>query len=162
MRVRSRYRNGTTSSLLLVSNPVIQFFWYEQLKQFLVERRRARRSNLRHALQLAPVEAFILGAIAKAVATIVTYPLQLSQVLLRLQESNSDNNIPTSRSSPYSGTVSCLRHLLQDKGVPALFTGLEAKLLQTCLTAALTFCTYEQLLRAVQRTLSDLKRAVKA
>lgn len=160
--------NGTTSSLLLVSNPVIQFFWYEQLKQLLVARRPSRRSSPQHGPQLAPLEAFILGAIAKAIATIVTYPLQLSQVLLRLQESNSDNFITTVTASPndrslaFSGTVSCWRHLLKNKGVPALFTGLEAKLLQTCLTAALTFCTYEQLLRFVQRALLSIKRAVQA
>ena len=154
--------NGSTSSLLLVTNPVIQFFCYEQFKQFLIVRRQRRhRSNPQHS-RLEPLEAFVLGALAKAIATIITYPLQLSQVLLRLQESNNANNIPTStsasapRSSPYNGTVSCLRYLLQARGLPALFTGLEAKLLQTCLTAALTFCTYEQLLRAVQKTLFDL------
>lgn len=159
--------NGTTSSLLLVTNPVIQFFCYEQFKQLLLVRRQQRlRSNPQHS-RLAPLEAFVLGALAKAIATIVTYPLQLSQVLLRLQESNSANNTPTStsasapRSSPYSGTLSCLRYLLRDRGLPALFTGLEAKLLQTCLTAALTFCTYEQLLRAVQKTLLDLHWALR-
>jgi adenine nucleotide transporter 17 len=154
--------NGMTSSLLLVTNPVIQFFCYEQFKQLLlVRRRRQSRSRPQHS-QLAPLEAFVLGALAKAIATIITYPLQLSQVLLRLQESNNANNTSTltsaslPHSSPYSGTVSCLRYLLQGRGLPALFTGLEAKLLQTCLTAALTFCTYEQLLRAVQKTLCGL------
>jgi adenine nucleotide transporter 17 len=38
-------------------------------------------------------------------------------------------------------------------GIEKLFTGMRAKLLQTVLTAAFTFLTYEQILGAVQSTL---------
>jgi len=131
--------NGTTTSLLLVSNPVIQFFCYEQLKQMLIRRRQGRQ-------RLTPLEAFILGALAKALSTVATYPLQLAQVLLRLQDSSDQN---------YSGTMGCLRHLAEEKGLSALFTGLKAKLLQTCMTAALTFLSYEQILSAVQSTIFE-------
>jgi len=127
--------SGTTTSLLLVSNPVIQFFCYEQLKQFLLQR--ANKSRL------SPLRAFFLGALAKAIATVVTYPLQLAQVLMRLPDNT------------YTGTMDCLVRLGNEKGAAALFVGLNAKLLQTTLTAALQFLSYEQILSLVQTTLFD-------
>jgi adenine nucleotide transporter 17 len=121
--------NGTGASLLLVSNPVLQFFVYEQ----------AKAARLKTRTNLSPVEAFCVGALAKAIATIATYPLQLAQVLLRLQKG--------------VGTWGCLKEQFDRGGVRALFTGMNAKLLQTVLTAAFTFLTYEQILRVVGATL---------
>eukprot|EP00980_Cylindrotheca_fusiformis_P007812 scaffold1669_cov129-Cylindrotheca_fusiformis.AAC.23 len=56
--------DGTSASVLLVSNPVIQFFCYEQMK--------AARMVLPKKTVLPPMEAFFLGAMAKGVATITT------------------------------------------------------------------------------------------
>lgn len=35
---------------------------------------------------MEPIEAFVVGALAKGLATVITYPLQLAQVLMRLQK----------------------------------------------------------------------------
>jgi len=121
--------NGTGASLLLVSNPVLQFFVYEQ----------AKASRLKTRAALSPIEAFCVGALAKAIATIATYPLQLAQVLLRLQKG--------------VGTWDCLKNQIDRGGVKALYTGMNAKLLQTVLTAAFTFLTYEQILKVVHAAL---------
>lgn len=123
--------NGTGTSLLLVSNPVLQFFVYEQMK--------ASRLKKTGTVTLSPIEAFCVGALAKGIATIATYPLQLAQVLLRLQKG--------------VGTWDCLKHQFDQGGVKGLYTGMNAKLLQTVLTAAFTFLTYEQILRVVRVTL---------
>lgn len=126
--------NGTGTSLLLVSNPVLQFFCYEQLKASRLQKNNSGRSTL------SPIEAFCVGALAKAVATIATYPLQLAQVLLRLENTGT-------------GTWDCLKNQFDRGGVKALYTGMNAKLLQTVLTAAFTFLTYEQILRVVRATI---------
>lgn len=158
--------NGTSTSLLLVSNPVIQHFIYEQLRLLMLGRRRELRSmkkndgrsvHIHEPTSLSFHEAFIFGAIAKTVATVVTYPLQLAQVLIRLRKnlpsaSNTygDHHDPHNSSHGkidyYSGTLSCLRQQFSSGGIQALFQGMNAKLLQTVLTAALTFLTYEQML----------------
>lgn len=135
--------NGTYASLMLVSNPVIQFFLYEQLKAIAISRHRKRRCTI------SPTEAFFMGALAKGVATLLTYPLQLTQVLLRLQQSNKGSTT----SCKYDGTLDCLVKLYSGHGLRALFTGMKAKLLQTVLTSAFTFLTYEEILRAVKVTL---------
>jgi solute carrier family 25 (peroxisomal adenine nucleotide transporter), member 17 len=114
--------HGTGASLLLVSNPVIQFFLYEEFK------------TVRDGC-LTPVQAFVGGAAAKLVATVVTYPLQLTQNLLRMQEDDE-----------YAGTWDCLTKVYKSDKMAGLFAGMRAKLLQTVLTAAFTFLTYEQII----------------
>lgn len=112
--------SGTIPSLLLVSNPAIQFMVYESLKRNMVSKGR-----------FDTYTAFLIGAVAKAVATTLTYPMQLVQSRLR------------------AGTS--LKPLIKDvKSKPlSLFRGLEAKLLQTVMTAALMFLIYEKVVRLV-------------
>jgi hypothetical protein len=62
--------SGTTPSLLLVCNPVIQFFLYDALKK--------QAKLLRPGRGISSSEAFVFGAVSKGVATVVSYPLQAS------------------------------------------------------------------------------------
>ena len=132
--------SGTGSSILLISNPVLQFFAYERLKSHQLDR--ADRANL------APLQAFVTGAIAKAIATIVTYPLQLTQTVLRLQRRPPAEH-EQEQIQQYRGIWDCLWKLYQKDGLPGWFMGMRAKLLQSVMTAAFTFLTYEQILGAV-------------
>jgi len=158
--------NGTSTSLLLVSNPIIQHFMYEQLRTIILDRRQQRHARQRKewkALSLSPLEAFLLGAVAKGIATVATYPLQLAQVLLRLQKKKlqSDQQGSNSKdihdSSIYNGTLDCLGKQFSSRGISGLFQGMNAKLLQTVLTSAFTFLTYEQTLSQVGRLYEMLK-----
>lgn len=63
--------SSTLPSLVLVSNPAIQFMIYELLK------REAQR--MLNTQQLSGTVVFILGAISKSVSTVATYPLQVVQ-----------------------------------------------------------------------------------
>ncbi|XP_023813479.1 peroxisomal membrane protein PMP34 [Oryzias latipes] len=127
--------NGTFPSLLLVLNPAIQFMIYETLKRWL------RREVSRELLSL---EVFVIGAIAKAVSTTVTYPLQTVQSILRFGQCRT----PTEKSKLLS-SLRTIKTLLVNKarkhGILGIFKGLEAKLLQTVLTAALMFLLYEKI-----------------
>ncbi|KAL7528129.1 hypothetical protein ACHAXR_003929 [Thalassiosira sp. AJA248-18] len=156
--------NGTRTSLLLVSNPIIQHFVYEQLRLWLQDgRQNRRRGECRHGRErnvLRPVEAFIFGALAKTVATVVVSPFRLAQVLLRFQRKKIQSSL-TSKSDvkntadgneiAYKGTLDCLYQQFSRGGVLALYNGINAKLLQTVLTSAFTFLTYEQTLVQVTR-----------
>ncbi|KAK5856566.1 hypothetical protein PBY51_008151 [Eleginops maclovinus] len=127
--------NGTFPSLLLVLNPAIQFMIYEGLK------RQLRRGVPR---ELSSVEVFIIGAVAKAAATIVTYPLQTIQSILRFGQFNKSTGESNLLSS--LRTIRCLLiNRVRQFGMLGLFKGLEAKLLQTVLTAALMFLLYEKI-----------------
>jgi|SaaInl74LU_5_DNA_1037368.scaffolds.fasta_scaffold06944_1 solute carrier family 25 (peroxisomal adenine nucleotide transporter), member 17 len=165
--------NGTFTSLLLVSNPIIQHFLYGQMRIRLLSlhrhRSKARSASVRNVVSLpssslTAAEAFVLGAISKMVATVATYPLQLAQVLLRLQskndiddldkdessnEPNEDNGQPNKNTKAYKGMIDCLHQQFTQGGIRGLFQGMNAKLLSTVLTAAFTFLSYEQTLLLV-------------
>ncbi|XP_046432607.1 peroxisomal membrane protein PMP34 isoform X1 [Neodiprion fabricii] len=121
---------GTFPSLLLVSNPAIQFMTYEAIK-----RRIAKNFG---TVPPPAVVFFVIGAIAKTVATTVTYPLQLAQTKLRHGHKYSDL-------SPKAGTLQILLHIFKRNGISGLYKGMEAKILQTVLTAALMFSAYEKI-----------------
>lgn len=120
---------GTMPSLLLVANPAIQFMTYEALK-----RRFSLNGHMTGLMSLA------LGATAKAVATIITYPLQVVQARLRHRGQGGVEA---------SGILPALLALCKRNGLRGLFRGLEAKLLQTVLMAALMFSTYEKITKFV-------------
>ncbi|EFA05880.1 peroxisomal membrane protein PMP34 [Tribolium castaneum] len=118
-------------SLMLVSNPAINFTIYEALK---------RRTSSRTALAF-----FVMGAISKAVSTIATYPLQVAQTRQRYNRDAKMN------------TAALLLDMVKKSGPGALFQGLEAKLLQTILSSALMFMTYEKIAQFVFTLLMNKK-----
>ncbi|KZC08344.1 PREDICTED: peroxisomal membrane protein PMP34 isoform X1 [Dufourea novaeangliae] len=129
---------GTLPSLMLVMNPAIQFMTYESIKRKVT-------ASL-HGSQPPAWMFFAIGAIAKAVATALTYPLQLVQTKLR--HGHKYPNLP-----PKAGTLQILLYILKKHGIAGLYKGMEAKLLQTVLTAALMFLAYEKISRFVFRIL---------
>ena len=157
--------HGTWSSLLLVSNPAIQYFLYEQIRVLIlgIKNRRDGGGKPASTLQLTPVEAFMLGALSKTVATVVTYPLQLAQVLIRLRKNEINNNVHDTpvlttndsrmNAKEYNGMLDCLYQQYTHGGFVSLFRGMNSKLLQTVLSAAFTFLTYEQILALVGKVL---------
>jgi len=206
--------HGTWSSLLLVSNPAIQYFLYEQIRVWVLgiksDRQLRRRRRLGRGVavvggghggretdggsipslpQLTAMEAFAFGALSKTVATVVTYPLQLAQVLIRLRNNELKNNntataVPDDgRSSSgrkitskegddddeppeeetneddakkeYDGMMDCLYRQYTRGGFRSLFQGMNSKLLQTVLSAAFTFLTYEQTLALVGKVIES-------
>lgn len=115
------------SSLLLVCNPAIQFMVYESIKR--------RLSNASGGAPPSGLLVFLAGAIAKALATSLTYPIQLAQARQRHGGSAASRR----------GLLQLLRSVVRDEGISGLFKGLNAKLLQTVLTAALMFVCYEKI-----------------
>jgi hypothetical protein len=169
----SKLWSGTLTSLLLVSNPAINHFLYEHIRNYIVNTRRYKiKKYLTHSHSLRPWEAFLIGAFAKTVATVVTYPLQLAQVLIRVQKARTKTSASSASSSSadsseclhdasspqpneqvnYRGTWDCISCLYRKGGLAALYVGMDAKLMQTVLTAAFTFLTYEQIISFVRRS----------
>lgn len=123
---------GTVPSLMLVINPAIQFMVYESLKRRVLERYST----------ISGWGVFGIGAVAKAVATVFTYPLQLVQTKLRHGSYHTENGEQLPKNV---NVLQLILFELKRNGVKGLFRGIEAKLLQTVLTAALMFLTYEKI-----------------
>ncbi|GAB5369085.1 hypothetical protein AAMO2058_001375000 [Amorphochlora amoebiformis] len=137
--------SGVIPSLWLVSNPSVQFVVYERIR-YLMDKYASSRGR-----RITPIEFFVLGAIAKAAATIATYPLQLAQSKLRVD-----------RKKIFSGTLDVIFKIIHKNGVSGLYQGATAKLWQTVLTAAFQFLTYEEVKFIVFLLLLGPKKATQA
>jgi hypothetical protein len=145
---------GLVPSLFLVSNPAIQTVTYEKLLLWyegIISR------------TCAPFEFFILAAIGKALATVLTYPLQVAQS----QQQNNAGNINADKSNAGNGHVSTaqapslitiLFNVYSKKGVSGLFSGIYAKLWQTVLNSAFMYMTYETVQRFITMVLISQRR----
>lgn len=140
--------SGTIPSLMLVINPALQFMTYEMIK---------RRVNKVYG-EVPGIVYFSVGAVAKIVSTLITYPLQVVQTKLR----HSGGRISGQKSDKNIGTIQMLMYLLKQNGVIGLYRGLEAKLLQTVLTAALMFAIYEKIAKFVMSLLMRHRKIVPA
>ena len=127
--------SGTSSSLVLVANPTIQFVLYEALK----------RSRLAVIIEHPPLLHLLNGALAKVVATIATYPMQVVQTQRRAGLLADSEKKESQRLS----LIGQLSLIVKRDGVYALFSGVESKILQTCLNAGLMFLIYEELSQQV-------------
>ena len=164
--------NGLAPSLMLVSNPSINFVVYDRLKTMAfqaknpvyetqpdamfaledipnvfvdtsiipledIEARLAQAvTYVEHANpDLSSFEYLLLGGLAKMVATLTTYPLQVAQTRLRAAKDEDKT------------TLDCLREIYTNDGVQGLYKGMNAKLVQTCLNSAFMFLLYERINR---------------
>ncbi|PWA19202.1 peroxisomal membrane protein PMP34 [Gambusia affinis] len=138
--------NGTLPSLILVLNPAVQFMIYEAMK------RKAGKGGQK----ISSAKIFLIGAIAKAIATTATYPLQTIQAILRFGQYRGDGK------GGLMGSISNIFFLFMDRikkhSFLGLYKGLEAKLLQTVLTAALMFVVYEKITAATFRLMGLSKK----
>ncbi|XP_056437829.1 peroxisomal membrane protein PMP34 [Gadus chalcogrammus] len=128
--------NSMLPSLVLVFNPAVQFMFYEAMKRKAGKGGRA----------ITSAEIFVIGAVAKAVATTGTYPLQTVQAILRFGQYKGDGKGGAFAS--LRSIVALLMDRIKKHGFLGLYKGLEAKLLQTVLTAALMFVVYEKITTA--------------
>ena len=68
---------GLGAGVLLCTNPAINYGLFEQIKKGLLRVSKARQGGTAGTLDAAP--AFLAGVVAKTVATVLTYPLQVSE-----------------------------------------------------------------------------------
>lgn len=140
---------GVFPTLIMVCNPALQFALYEGM----LARLTARRS--RTALGVIPAsatEVFILGALAKLGATVVTYPLLV--VKSRLQ---AKQDIGSDAKTRYTGTLDAILKMVRHEGVLGFYRGMSTKIVQSVFAAAVLFMTKEELVK-LARLLVERRR----
>lgn len=99
---------GLKASLVLVVNPAITYGAYERLKEI----------SLPGRTSLKPWESFLLGAVSKALATIVTQPLIVAKVGLQSKPPRERNG------KPFDSFVEVMRFIIRHEGLRGLFKGI--------------------------------------
>ncbi|KAG7829923.1 hypothetical protein KL943_005294 [Ogataea angusta] len=169
--------SGLVPALFLVLNPIIQYTIFEQLKTLIVTKRRRALSS---------VDALILGAFGKLIATIVTYPYITVRSRMHLHSVRDSHSAPATSSSETTaadsvqslpddiessaqlhdlekpkkapGMLSIMLDIAKNEGILNLYSGLSLKLLQSILSAAFLFYFKEELVQKTDLVIRKAKR----
>jgi len=140
------FMRGVGPALVLVINPVIQYTIFEQFKNILVTRRtaalRAAGAGAAAAAVLTDLDFFLLGALSKFIATGSTYPCIV--VKSRLQAGYAK----------YESALAGILSIVKNEGIGGLYKGVENKLLQSVLMAAIMFVGQKKIYEVIRKALT--------
>ncbi|OJJ47872.1 hypothetical protein ASPZODRAFT_63503 [Penicilliopsis zonata CBS 506.65] len=120
---------GLKASLILVVNPAITYGAYQRLKETFFPGRAS----------LKPWEAFLLGAMSKALATIATQPLIVAKVGLQSRPP------PGREGKPFKTFSEVMRYIIQHEGAMSLFKGIGPQILKGLLVQGILMMAKERI-----------------
>lgn len=120
---------GMSASYLGVGETCLQWVLYEKLKQL------HRRD---FATEPGPLPLFCFASASKLTAAVAWYPHEVLRTRLREQD------------HPYRGMRDCLSRIVREEGVRRLYSGMGAHLLRAVPCNAITFVTFELIVRAAK------------
>ncbi|OQR98497.1 Mitochondrial Carrier (MC) Family [Achlya hypogyna] len=107
------FYKGFSAYFVLCLQPAIQFTAFEQVKKLYLKNKASS--------SLSAIEAFLLGAAARSVATLVVFPYIRAKVIMQAKSK------ATASDSPETIPV-ILQRLVRDEGIAALYRGLSPEL----------------------------------
>ncbi|KAI1403988.1 mitochondrial carrier [Hypoxylon fuscum] len=120
---------GLKASLVLVVNPAITYGAYERLKGAFFPGK----------ARLTAGEAFLLGAMSKALATIATQPLIVAKVGLQSKPP------PQRQGKPFKGFIEVMKFIVQHEGLMGLFKGIGPQIVKGFMVQGLLMMTKERM-----------------
>eukprot|EP00210_Caulerpa_lentillifera_P007580 g7240.t1 len=137
--IRGFYR-GLGPSLLLCTNPAIQFAIYEELRRIVVYLNKSTKSRIKSSEKLTSGAAFFIGGASKVTASIVTYPTQVMRS--RIQQ-----RFDIGRRLKYTSLRNAFVTTFQREGVRGLYKGLVPSFIRVVPQASLMFMVYEKIVQ---------------
>ncbi|KIW02932.1 uncharacterized protein PV09_05978 [Verruconis gallopava] len=145
---------GLKASLVLVVNPSITYGAYQRLREIMFKDKKVLR----------PWEAFMLGAMSKALATIATQPLIVAKVGLQSRPP------PAREGKPFKSFIEVMAYIVEHEGPLSLFKGIGPQLMKGLLVQGILMMTKERtellfilLFRALRELRNDkLKKLAEA
>ncbi|KAI3863988.1 hypothetical protein MKW98_031580 [Papaver atlanticum] len=136
--------DGLGISLLLTSNPAIQYTVFDQLKQKLLKDQQRNKTGLESSPEaLSALTAFVLGAVSKSIATCLTYPAIRLKVMI--QAADHDDGTKQAQPKRPKTISNVLCSIWKREGLPGFFKGLHAQILKTVLSSALLLMIKEKI-----------------
>ncbi|OQS04436.1 Mitochondrial Carrier (MC) Family [Thraustotheca clavata] len=130
----SGFYKGFSAYFVLCLQPAIQFTAFEQVKIIYLKSKAAK--------SLSALEAFILGAAARSLATLVVFPYIRAKVLVQAE---SKSVATADDSTPSESIPQILSRLVQEEGVGSLYRGLSPELTKGALSAAFMLMVKEKI-----------------
>ncbi|GAB4843437.1 NAD(+) salvage pathway protein, variant 2 [Ancistrocladus abbreviatus] len=148
--------DGLGISLLLTTNPAIQYTVFDQLKNRLLKRRRRNNKGTSSSPEsLSAFSAFVLGALSKSIATCLTYPAIRCKVVMQAADSDEAKE---NRRKPRKTVSGVFHNIWKTEGIPGYFKGLQAQILKTVLSSALLLMIKEKITKTTWVLMLALRR----
>mmetsp|Transcript_1096 Transcript_1096/g.2578 ORF Transcript_1096/g.2578 Transcript_1096/m.2578 type:complete len:308 (+) Transcript_1096:348-1271(+) len=146
---------GIQAYYVLCFKPALQYTVFEQVKQVVLKGRTKK--------SLSAGEAFLLGMVARTIATIAVFPFLRAKVVMQTRkkkESSSDDGDDDIENNDNQGTsiMSMLWEMYQTDGVGGLYQGLGPELTRGVFSAALMLMIKEQINGGVKTMLYGEKQ----
>lgn len=135
--------DGLSISLLLTSNPAIQYTVFDQLKHRALKNTLKNTDKGTSPASLSAFMAFLLGAISKSIATCITYPAIRCKVIIQAADSGGETSKTKMKSQ--KSVLSVLCGIWKREGILGFFKGLHAQILKTVLSSALLLMIKEKI-----------------
>ncbi|KAL6532320.1 NAD(+) salvage pathway protein [Orobanche gracilis] len=137
--------DGLGISLLLTTNPSIQYTVFDQLKNRMIKGNiRKQKDDVSSQEALSAFSAFVLGAVSKCIATCLTYPAIRCKVMIQSAKSD-ENEEGNTKSQPRTTVTGTVYSIWEKEGIYGFFKGLQAQMLKTVLTSALLLMIKEKI-----------------
>jgi len=139
---------GIKPGLVLTVNPAITYGMFERVKSLLLLAKAKAGSNDK----LTPGLSFLIGALSKTLATIVTYPYIFAKVRIQARSADADETDPSlpqpvgyhHDKTKHAGAIDILTKVLKRDGVTGWYQGMSAQITKAVLSQALLFMSKEQ------------------
>jgi len=140
----------------------VQYTVFDQLKQRIIQRQRRKNGGSaddNSQVALSAFSAFLLGAVSKSIATVLTYPLIRCKVMIQAADPDEDDESERPSKSRAPKTMLGALHAIWSKeGIPGFFKGLHAQILKTVLSSALLLMIKEKISKFTWVSLLALRR----
>jgi len=139
---------GIKPGLVLTVNPAITYGMFERVKSLILLAKTKAGSNDK----LTPGLSFLVGALSKTLATVVTYPYIFAKVRIQARSADLedyDGPLPPPPGyhhdkSRHAGAITILTKVLQKEGVTGWYQGMSAQITKAVLSQALLFMSKDQ------------------
>jgi hypothetical protein len=136
---------GLLPSLLLTSNPAINFTVFDVLKSMLLKHK-SKSAKQNSTIGLSVAEAFVIGTIGKFAATVATYPLIRTKMLLIAAKSSEKYRNDDGKDEEEDMSIhGILRSMYRRGGVAELYKGCGLTLLLTLYKTAIFMAVKDKL-----------------
>lgn len=152
--------DGLGISLLLCSNPAIQYTVFDQLKNRLLKGQSTKNASTASTPEaLSAFSAFVLGAISKSIATCLTYPAIRCKIMIQAADP-TENGTTGPRPKSQKTISGTLYSIWNREGVLGYFKGLHAQILKTVLSSALLLMIKEKITKTTWVLMLALRRSL--
>lgn len=135
---------GIKPGLVLTVNPAITYGMFERIKNLILLAKAKTGSNDK----LTPGQSFLVGALSKTLATVVTYPYIFAKVRIQARTADSGSLPPPvghhDNKSRHAGAITILTRILQKEGITGWYQGMSAQITKAVLSQALLFMSKDQ------------------